>query len=77
MFKIKSMKMLAFLLSTTVGVSLSTSGFAKPTTATAATTSTVNSTYNYGEALQKSLMFYELQRSGKLPTDKRDRKSVV
>ena len=28
--------------------------------------------YNYGEALQKSLLFYELQRSGKLPTDKRD-----
>ncbi|MDT8718333.1 glycoside hydrolase family 9 protein [Clostridium sp. 19966] len=28
--------------------------------------------YNYGEALQKSLLFYELQRSGKLPNDKRD-----
>ena len=23
--------------------------------------------YNYGEALQKSVLFYELQRSGKLP----------
>lgn len=30
------------------------------------------STYNYGEALQKSIMFYEFQRSGKLPEDKRD-----
>lgn len=28
--------------------------------------------YNYGEALQKSIMFYEFQRSGKLPSDKRD-----
>lgn len=28
-------------------------------------------TYNYGEALQKSIMFYEFQRSGKLPADKR------
>lgn len=27
---------------------------------------------NYGEALQKSIMFYEFQRSGKLPEDKRD-----
>lgn len=31
-----------------------------------------NPTYNYGEALQKSIMFYEFQRSGKLPSDKRD-----
>ncbi|EGD45884.1 glycoside hydrolase family 9 [Ruminiclostridium papyrosolvens DSM 2782] len=29
-------------------------------------------TYNYGEALQKSIMFYEFQRSGDLPADKRD-----
>lgn len=28
--------------------------------------------YNYGEALQKSILFYEFQRSGKLPEDKRD-----
>jgi Cellulose binding domain./Glycosyl hydrolase family 9./Domain of unknown function. len=28
--------------------------------------------YNYGEALQKAIMFYEFQRSGKLPEDKRD-----
>lgn len=28
--------------------------------------------YNYGEALQKSIMFYDFQRSGKLPADKRD-----
>lgn len=27
---------------------------------------------NYGEALQKSLIFYEFQRAGKLPADKRD-----
>ncbi|MDR0222711.1 MAG: glycoside hydrolase family 9 protein [Oscillospiraceae bacterium] len=27
--------------------------------------------YNYGEALQKSILFYELQRSGKLPTPTR------
>lgn len=33
---------------------------------------TASSSYNYGEALQKSIMFYELQRSGKLPADKRD-----
>jgi hypothetical protein len=30
------------------------------------------SSYNYGEALQKSIMFYEFQRSGALPADKRD-----
>ncbi len=29
-------------------------------------------TYNYGEAFQKAIMFYEFQRSGKLPSDKRD-----
>ncbi len=28
--------------------------------------------YNYGEALQKALIFYDFQRSGKLPEDKRD-----
>lgn len=28
--------------------------------------------YNYGEALQKSIMFYEFQRSGKLPEEKRE-----
>lgn len=28
--------------------------------------------YNYGEALQKAIMFYEFQRSGELPEDKRD-----
>lgn len=27
---------------------------------------------NYGEALQKAILFYEFQRSGKLPEDKRD-----
>lgn len=29
-------------------------------------------TFNYGEALQKSIYFYELQRSGKLPDNKRE-----
>src|SRR5215468_198249 len=28
-------------------------------------------TFNYGEALQKSLFFYEAQRSGTLPANKR------
>ena len=41
-------------------------GMAVPQTAWADTT------YNYGEALQKAIMFYEFQRSGKLPDDKRD-----
>lgn len=27
--------------------------------------------FDYGEALEKSLMFFEAQRSGKLPTDQR------
>lgn len=27
--------------------------------------------FNYGEALDKSLMFFEAQRSGKLPLDQR------
>jgi endoglucanase len=66
MLKVKGMKILTFLLATTVAASLSTSGFSKVAAAT------VSSNYNYGEALQKSLMFYELQRSGKLPDDKRD-----
>jgi len=35
-------------------------------------TAAESGSYNYGEALQKSLMFYEFQRSGKLPTDRRD-----
>ncbi|MFA9376614.1 MAG: glycoside hydrolase family 9 protein [Lachnotalea sp.] len=30
------------------------------------------STYNYGEALQKAIMFYEFQRSGDLPEDQRN-----
>ena len=28
--------------------------------------------YNYGEALQKAIMFYEFQRSGKLPENTRN-----
>ncbi len=39
---------------------------------TPATKVEANSDFNYGEALQKSIMFYEFQRSGKLPEDKRD-----
>ncbi len=39
------------------------------------------SAYNYGEALQKSLFFYEVQQAGELPewnqVSWRDRKSVV
>lgn len=37
------------------------------------TTATSNAapTFNYGEALQKSIMFYEFQRSGKLPENNR------
>lgn len=31
----------------------------------------VTATFNYGAALDKSLMFFEAQRSGKLPTTQR------
>ena len=36
------------------------------------TSAKASSDYNYGEAMQKAIMFYEFQRSGKLPEDKRD-----
>lgn len=36
------------------------------------TTAKAATNYNYGEALQKAIMFYEFQRSGELPDDKRD-----
>jgi endoglucanase len=44
----------------------------QPLTPLVAADDASSSNYNYGEALQKSIMFYELQRSGKLPADKRD-----
>jgi len=44
-------------------------GICQPLTASA---SVNDNNYNYGEALQKSILFYEFQRSGKLPEDKRD-----
>ena len=31
----------------------------------------VSGQYNYGEALEKSMLFYEAQRSGPLPSDHR------
>ena len=34
---------------------------------TAEAADTTNSTYNYGEALQKSMFFYEVQQCGELP----------
>lgn len=37
-----------------------------------AATAQSTSNYNYGEALQKAIMFYEFQRSGKLPDDMRN-----
>jgi hypothetical protein len=36
------------------------------------TSTFADTTFNYGEALQKSIMFYEFQRSGDLPADQRD-----
>jgi hypothetical protein len=53
-------------------LSLSMIGTVMPMNSAYAVTGTSQSGYNYGEALQKSLMFYELQRSGKLPEDRRD-----
>ncbi len=44
----------------------------KKSTTLAAQPSKKESNYNYGEALQKAIMFYEFQRSGKLPSDIRN-----
>lgn len=44
----------------------------KKITTLAAQPSKKESNYNYGEALQKAIMFYEFQRSGKLPSDIRN-----
>lgn len=76
MLKLKGIRIPAILLVSTLTVSLLASPRASSAASkvlTASSTSSSSSTnYNYGEALQKSLMFYELQRSGKLPADKRD-----
>lgn len=44
----------------------------KKNTTSAAQPAKAESNYNYGEALQKAIMFYEFQRSGKLPADIRN-----
>ncbi|WP_434084473.1 glycoside hydrolase family 9 protein [Lacrimispora xylanisolvens] len=44
----------------------------KKFTTLAAQPSKKESNFNYGEALQKAIMFYEFQRSGKLPSDIRN-----
>lgn len=53
------------LLSIAIAVSLLISSLSLTPTKAA-------SDYNYAEALQKAIMFYEFQRSGELPDDKRD-----
>lgn len=44
----------------------------KKSTTPTAQPAKAESNYNYGEALQKAIMFYEFQRSGKLPADIRN-----
>jgi len=63
----KKLKILAMLLLATV---ISTPAISANSIKVKAETKT--SSYNYGEALQKSLMFYELQRSGKLSGEERN-----
>lgn len=59
-----------------LGVSLlaGTVGNATPITRAASETNNYATTseYDYGDALQKSIMFYEFQKSGKLPEDQRN-----
>lgn len=59
-----------------LGVSLlaGTVGNATPVTRAASETNNYAMTneYDYGDALQKSIMFYEFQKSGKLPEDQRN-----
>ncbi len=63
MYKVQSRKR---IISVIVTAALLVSLFVIPTgTAEAAN-------YNYGEALQKAIMFYEFQRSGKIPEDSRN-----
>jgi endoglucanase len=59
-------KKLTKLLGIALSVSILTAFIPQVDQAVAATT------FNYGEALQKSIMFYEFQRSGVLPDDQRD-----
>jgi len=54
------------IISLLLAVCLLTAGFYTQTPVKAATN------YNYGEALQKAIMFYEFQRSGELPDDIRN-----
>ncbi|ADL52518.1 glycoside hydrolase family 9 protein [Clostridium cellulovorans] len=63
MFNISKKKAQALLLSGILGAT----SFTPAVLVKGETTATP--TFNYGEALQKSIMFYEFQRSGKLPTD--------
>ncbi|EPR13542.1 glycoside hydrolase family 9 protein [Ruminiclostridium papyrosolvens] len=55
-----------------IGVALSISVLSSLVSIIPQTNTYAAGTYNYGEALQKSIMFYEFQRSGDLPADKRD-----
>ncbi len=55
-----------------IGVALSISVLSSLVSFIPQTNAYAAGTYNYGEALQKSIMFYEFQRSGDLPADKRD-----
>ena len=57
--------LIALVLTTVVSISLG-SGLGTNISVNAA-----DINYNYGEALQKSIMFYEFQRSGKLPENTR------
>ena len=57
--------LIALVLTTVVSISLG-SGLGTNVSVNAA-----DINYNYGEALQKSIMFYEFQRSGKLPENTR------
>jgi len=66
-FKKRSALLLSFLLAFT-GAGLGTS---TPTASASAPSALAASNYNYAEALQKSIYFYEAQRSGKLPENNR------
>lgn len=50
---------------TTVGAAQPLSGVVSADTESTGTSA--NSSYNYGEALQKSMFFYQVQQSGVLP----------
>ena len=68
-------KLLSLLLSLLVTGTFSLPAYAAQNQASAspAAAATANSgTYNYGEAMQKAIMFYEFQRSGKTSSDQRN-----